>query len=144
MRDSLHYMTVKKSTAPISGAADTTAQTGAGIDLQGYEGCTFVIMTGVLSDADATFAVVVEDSPDDSTYTAVDDAFLVSQGSTAPETAASFQFDDDGEIRTIGYVGTQRYVRLKMTPTANTGAWLIGACAVLTHRRQLPFAQPAS
>lgn len=144
MRDALNSMTVKKVIAPVSGAASDAAQTGTVVDVQGYEGCTFVIATGALADADATFTVLVEDSADNSTFAAVADEDLISQGSGVPETNAGFQFDDDDEVRTIGYRGTKRYVRLKITPATNTGAWLIGAVAVLTHRRNLPFAQPAS
>lgn len=144
MKDMVHAITAKKVIAPISGAASDAAIVGTVIDRQGYESLTFVIATGVLSDADATFTVLVEDSADNSTFTAVVDGELLSQGANAPETDASFQFDDDGEVRTIGYRGILRYVRMTITPATNTGAWLIGVVAVLGHRRVLPFTQPAS
>ena len=144
MKDMLTSITVKKVTAPISGAADDVAQVGAKIDHQGYESVTYVIATGVLSDADATFTVLLEDSPDNSTFTAVADAYMISQGANAPEVDASFQFDDDGEVRTLGYIGQQRYSRMTITPATNTGAWLIGVICILGHRRVKPFTQPAS
>ena len=145
MKDLLHGITVKKVIAPVSGAGDDVAQTGTVVDRQGYESLTFIIATGVLSDADATFTVLIEDSSDNSTFTAVADGELIQQGTgSTPEVDASFQFDDDGEVRTIGYRGVMRYVRMKITPATNTGAWLIGAVAVLGHRRVQPFLQPAT
>lgn len=139
MKDMLNAITVKKVIAPISGAGDNTAIVGTVIDHQTYESATYIITTGVLSDADATFTVLLEESSDNSTFTSVADADLIST-----EALAGFQFDDDGEVRTLGYKGTMRYTRLTITPATNTGAWLIGVVCVLGHRRILPFAQPAS
>lgn len=146
MKDMLNSITVKKVIAPISGGANDTPVVGAIIDHQGFESVTYVIATGVLSDADATFTVLLEDG-DVSTLSdnaAVADGFMISQGSGAPETNASFQYDDDGEVRTLGYKGAKRYSRMTITPATNTGAWLIGVVCILGHRRVLPLTQPAS
>ena len=146
MKDMLNAITVKKVIAPISGAASDAAIVGAIIDHQGYESATYIIETGVISDSDATFTVLLEEG-DDSTLsdnTSVADADMISQGANAPETDAAFATADDGEVRTLGYRGTKRYTRLTLTPAVNTGAWLIGAVCVLGHRRSLPFTQPAN
>lgn len=146
MRDLLNSVTVKRVISSISGAGDNVAQVGQIIDHQGYESATYVIDIGSVVDADATFAVTLDEG-DTATLTdaaAVANADMISQGTGAPLTNAGFQFDDDNEVRTLGYRGTKRYTRLTLTPSLNTGAWPIGAVCVLGHRRDLPFAQPAS
>lgn len=146
MRDMLHDVTVKKVIASISGAGDNTPIVGAIIDHQGYESATYELNIGVVADADATFAVLLEesDASDLSGGNAVADGDMISQGTGAPETDAAFTFSDDGEVRTLGYRGSKRYTRLTITPSANTGAWPIGVTCVLGHRRAKPFTQPAS
>lgn len=58
--------------------------------------------TGVLTDADATFTVLLEESnaADTSGANAVDDTDMIGS-----EALASFTFADDGECRKLGYVG---------------------------------------
>jgi hypothetical protein len=147
MRDQANNVQIKKVLAPVSGAADNTAQVGAIIDRQGYDALTYLILTGSVADADATFAVLLEEGDNSglSDAAAVADADMVSQTSgTAPETAAGFQFDDDNEVRKLGYIGNKRYTRLTITPANNTGAWLIAAAAVLSAPSVAPVTQAAS
>lgn len=147
MRDAANNVLVKKVLAPVSGAGDDTAQVGEIIDRQAYDALTYVILTGAIADANATFAVLLEegDAANLSDAAAVADADMVSQtAGTAPETAAAFQFDDDNEVRKLGYLGTKRYTRLTITPTGNTGAWLIAACALLSEASREPVTQGAS
>lgn len=139
MRDSASNMIVKVCIAPDEGAGSNTAKTGTGIDLANADACTFVIATGALVDADATFTVLIEDSPDNSTWTAVADEFLI-----GTEAGASFQFDDDTETRKIGYIGNQRYARCVITPANNTGAWDITALAILSRNRVGPQSSQAA
>lgn len=146
MRDALHSMTVRRCISPDEGAGDNTAKVGQIIDHQGYESVTYVIATGTIVDADATFTVLLEEgnNSDLSDAVAVADGDMISQGSGAPETDAAFQFNDDDEVRTLGYRGTKRYSRLTITPANNTGAWDISAVCILSDRRTKPFTQPAS
>lgn len=147
MRDGLSRIQVKKVIASISGAGDDVAIVGAIIDHQGFDEATYIINTGVLADANATFTVLLEegDAANLSDAAAVADADMVSQTpGTAPETAAAFQFDDDGEVRRIGYIGTKRYTRLTLTPANNTGAWPIGAVCVLGRPAHQPLTAAAS
>lgn len=147
MRDNISNMQVKRAISPVSGAADNSAQVSQIIDRQGFDSLAFLIATGALADADATFTVLVEHGDDSglSDAAAVADAELVSQtDGTAPETAAAFQFDDDNEVRKIGYIGSKRYVRLTITPANNTGAWLIAALAVLMNAEHKPVIQAAA
>ena len=128
LRDLLHHVSAARAISPVSGAADDTEVTSQVIDMQGYTGCLFVIATGSLADADATFTVLLEESDTNfSGENAVADADMI--GAT-PEVTASFQFDDDNEVRVLDYIGTKRYVRLSITPANNAGAWLHSAVAL--------------
>lgn len=137
MRDLMNQIHIKRAISPVS-VADNTAQTGEVVDLQGYDSCTFVIATGSIGDADATFAVEVQEcDTSGGTYTAVADANLV-----GTEALAGFQFDDDNECRKIGYIGSKRYVKLVITPAANASAALFSAVAVLGHPNRAPTSNP--
>jgi hypothetical protein len=94
-------------------------------------------ITGTDADADATFVVLIEDSDDNSTFAAVDDAYL-----NGTEVLAGYQFDDDGECRKIGYTGIKRYVRATITPANNTGNVFLGGTWVLGHPSRQPTANP--
>lgn len=136
MRDLYNNVAVRRAISPVS-VADTTAAVSQIIDMQGFQSLTFVIATGSIADADATFAVLVEDSDssDLSNNVAVPDDQLL-----GTEAGAAFQFDDDNEVRKIGYRGFKRYVRLTITPTANASAALISAVAILGHPADAPVA----
>jgi hypothetical protein len=145
MRDNISNKQVKRVLSPVS-VADNTAQVGQVIDRQGYDSLAYLILTGSLADADVTFTVLLEESDaSGSGFAAVADADMVSQTSgTAPETAAGFQFDDDNEVRKIGYIGNKRYTRLTITPANNASAGLLAAVAVLENAEQKPVIQAAA
>ena len=108
---------------------------------------TYIIATGAIPDVDATFAVLLEesDAANMAGANAVADADMISQTpGAAPEAAAGFQFDDDNEVRKIGYVGNKRYTRLTITPAANASATLLSAVAVLGHPHSAPVTQAAA
>ncbi len=140
MNDLHNAITLKRAISPVS-VADNTAQISQIIDRQGYGACEFVIATGSIADVDATFAVLVEhgNQANLSDAAAVPDEELI-----GTEAVAGFQFDDDNEVRKIGYRGNKRYLRLTITPSANASAALIGAVAVLGRPAQAPAAQPAA
>jgi len=143
MRDNISNMQVKRALSPVS-VADNTAQVSQIIDRQGYDALAFLIATGSLADVDATFTVLVDDgdAANLSDAAAVADADLVSQTSgTAPETAASFTFTHDDQVRKIGYLGPKRYVRLTITPAANASAALLCVIAVLSRAEHKPVTQ---
>jgi hypothetical protein len=146
MRDSISSVQLKRAISPVSVAADT-AQVSQIIDRQGYDSAAFYILTGSIADADVTFTVLLEegDASNMSDAAAVADADMVSQTSgVAPETAAGFRFDDDDEVRKIGYVGAKRYLRLTITPANNASAALLAAVAVLSNPAQAPVVQAAA
>ena len=138
MRDLMNNVNIKRVLSPVS-VADTSAQVGQIIDRQGYDSLTYVIATGSIADADATFTVLLEegDVSNLSDAAAVADADLI-----GTEVLAAFQFDDDNECRKLGYKGNKRYTRLTITPVANASAALLAAVAVLGHPSVVPTANP--
>lgn len=146
MRDFANNVQVKRVLSPVS-VSDDTAQVGEIIDRLGFDSLTYVIATGSIADANATFAVLLEhgDAANLSDAAAVADVDMISQTSGAvPETAAGFQFDDDNEVRKLGYVGNKRYTRLTITPNGNASAALLSAVAVLGHPQSAPVVQAAA
>jgi len=98
--------------------ADNTAQVGVVQDHRGSKSHTYVIHAGAIVDADATFTALLEESDlPGSGFTAVADDYLL-----GTEVLASFQFDSDNTLKTLGYIGYKRYTRLTITPAANAGA----------------------
>lgn len=138
MRDLHNNIDVKRVLSPVS-VADTTAQVGQIIDRQGYDALEYVIGSGSLADADATFTVLLEegDAANLSDAAAVADADLL-----GTEALASFTFADDDKVFKLGYKGHKRYTRLTITPAANASAALLTAIAVLAHPASAPTANP--
>ena len=127
MRDFLNNLHPIRAISPVS-VADNTAEVGEIIDRQGFDGLTFVIATGSLADVDAVFAVLVEEGNDSGLSDAADvaDADLL-----GTEALAGFTFGDDDSTRKIGYIGAKRYVRITITPSANSSAALFSAVAIM-------------
>lgn len=135
LHNNLHFVPL---IAPVAARTDNTAIVSSIIDTQGYEGCELVLVTGTNTDANATFAVLVEDGNDSglSDNAAVADTFL-----NGTESAAGFTYADDVECRKIGYVGGKRYVRMTVTPSGNdSGNIFIAGVAVLGNPRHAPTA----
>lgn len=138
MRDLHNNVHVKRVLSPAS-VADNTAQVGQIIDRQGYESLEYIIATGSLGDADATFTVLLEegDAANLSDAAAVADADLL-----GTEALASFIFSDDDKVFKLGYKGYKRYTRLTITPAANASAALLSAVAVLGDPSVAPTSNP--
>lgn len=134
MRDGLTKKQIKRAISPTYLATGNTAFVSEIIDHQGFDSVTYLIATGSLADSDATFTVLLEDgdAANLSDNAAVADGDMVSETlGTAPETAAAFNYADDDEVRSIGYIGAKRYSRLTITPANNTGNVYLSAVCVL-------------
>lgn len=138
MKDMMNKIHVARVISPVS-EAGTTALVGQIIDKKGFESLTYVIATGSIADADATFTVLLEEGDNSalSDAAAVDDADLL-----GTEVLAAFQFDDDNETRKLGYIGSKRYTRLTITPVANASAAVIAAVAILGNPAVAPTINP--
>ena len=139
MRAIMNGLDLKRAISPQAARTDNTAIVSTVADLLGYGGAMLAINIGANTDADVTFTVLIEDSPDDSTYTAVADAYL-----NGTEALAGFTFADDNELRKIGYVGNERYLRATITPADNAaGNIFVSAEWVLAPNRVAAANPPA-
>lgn len=124
----------------IATLSGTTPSKGNIIDMDGYDACTFLVATGVVTDAgDANgFAFEVQESNTtaDAAFTAVADADLVGLESALTVTSDAA---DGVAVGSIGYVGAKRYTRIVATGTTGTNA----AVAVLAAKEK-PYVGPAS
>jgi hypothetical protein len=96
-----------------------------------FRSAMFVIHTGTLTDG--SVAITMQDSPDNSTWTAVDTASL--QGSLP-----TIALTDDDKTFEVGYVGPQRYVRIVATTSGASTGGTFGATCVMSGARRRPAA----
>jgi len=93
-----------------------------------------LISYGTIADVDVTFTTLLEESDaSGSGFAAVADADLI-----GTEADANPLFSDDGKCFKLGYKGQKRYLRLTITPAANSGN--IPVCMIwgLINPRSLP------
>jgi hypothetical protein len=134
MRDLFNNVKASRALSPAS-VADNTAQVSQIIDMQGYKSLLFVLALGSLADADATFAVTV----DEGDAANLSDAGAVAAADLLGTTSgASFTFTHDDTVRKIGYRGRKRYVRLTITPSANASAAVLACVAIQGHGDMKP------
>ena len=103
----------------------TTAATtnSSGLDLQFDNGAMLVVNVGASGDtlsSTVKWTYILEDSPDNATFTAVTDSKRVTYGTVDSSTGAFATVDDaaeDDAAYKIGYVGPERYVRVAVSRT---------------------------
>lgn len=100
-------------------AARTATANGSSADLQGYESVLIEINAGAWTDGTHVFEV--QESDDDSSFTAVDSSEL--DGSEPTVDGAS----DDDQIYKLGYQGDARYLRVIVTVSGGPGTGLVAA-----------------
>ncbi len=137
MRDIANNLDLKRAISPQAARTDNTAIVSQVADLKGYDGCMLAINIGANTDANATFAVLIEDSDDNSTYAAVADEYL-----NGTEALAGFQFDDDNEMRKLGSNGIKRYVRATITPSGNDSGNIFVTAGWVLKPLRMPAANP--
>ena len=135
MKDTFHYTGVKLAASKAFANADgTTAYTGSAIDLAGYNSALFSV-TGVYSDTDAaTYTLSLTHSDDNSSYEAATGDFII-----APAAAIS----GAANVQKIGYIGSKRYVKLVVTPSAaatSTNTITVTGHAILQNPGLMPVA----
>lgn len=114
MKDLANNISAAQSLAPAVRTSDTN---GTGVDLQGFESATIIVDTGAEGVTLSTSVKIdfkLEESSDDSTYTAVTSATAVTDG-TVDSNGVFLTLDDNAEtpqIASIGYVGGARYIRV--------------------------------
>lgn len=121
---------LKNPIAPVESlapAARTTSVSGAIADLRGYNAVLVVIHAGNWTDGSHAFEI--RDGDDITTFTAVDDAYLIGTEPTVTSDA------NDDLIYHIGYIGVRRYLRVVCTIT---GAPITGLVAGVVILRGVP------
>lgn len=116
---------VARGISPAAAGTDNTAFVSQIIDMQGYGAAMFALLTGALTDTNATFAITVD----------VGDASNLSDAAayTPPQGSTSFTFAADDSVYKIPVVTDKRYARVTVTPSGNdsgniflAGAWILG------------------
>lgn len=118
-----------QSTAP---AAYTASANGSSADLQDFEGALVLIDAGLWTDGTHTFAV--EESSDDSSFSAVANADLLGSEPVVDSLTS------DGQIYRLGYIGSKRYIRVAVTVASATSGAVYGASIVRGAPRSAPVA----
>ncbi len=139
MRDIHNNHDFKRGLAPAAATTDNTPYVSQILDMQGLTGAEFVILTGSLADADATFTVLAEegDQANLSDSTAIDDTNLL-----GTEAQAGFTFADDNKVFKLGVRPSgKRYKRITITPANNAGNVFIAGVWV-TSPLMAPTANP--
>jgi len=126
-RDLLNIIEIERSLGP--GARTATTQ-GAGVDLKGFHSALVMIDVGVWSDGSHTFEV--QESDDNSTFTAVADEDL--QGTEPVVDGAT----DDEQIYELGYLGGKQFLRVAVTVAGATAGAVYGASIVRGHPSDIP------
>lgn len=97
--------------------SSNTTIAGSGIDIANYPvGFNFIMHTGARTDG--TYTLLIEESDDNSTFTAVADDDLAKETQTALAAANS--------TLEIGYIGAKRYVKASIVPTSVTTGAIVG------------------
>jgi len=112
MKDLANNISIVQSIAPVVGTSDTN---GTGVDLQFFESAVAVVDTGVEGDTLSSSVKIdfkLEDSTDNSTFTAVTSSTAVTDGSV-DSNGIFLTLDANAEtpqVTSIGYVGGKRYL----------------------------------
>lgn len=126
MRDLLNGLVSKLAKAAAAIATDTTTN-GLVIDLQGFDSCRFDVASATLTDGD--YAVSIQEGSES------DGSDMADAPASAVLGAVSFAPADDNTVKSLSYVGSKRYVRLKIVSTNVTTGGTLGAIAVLARQR---------
>ena len=124
MRDLYHNLKAEHSIYP---ASLSGAKTGdAIIDLKGYDGALIICYSGAIT-TDTVFQLMHGDASNLSDAAAVPDSDLIGTEPTLMEAT-------DNEVKTFGYKGAKRYLRVDTT----AGAGIAGAVIVKGFPRHAP------
>jgi hypothetical protein len=139
MRDLANSLNFRPAFQPGAAVTDNTVQTSSILDTYGYSGAVLALVTGTLSDADATFTVSLQESnaSDMSGSDVVANSDLI-----GTDPLASFTFANDGVCRKLGYIGACRYLQATITPANNTGNLFVSGIWVLGRAAYSPTANP--
>jgi hypothetical protein len=139
LRDLFNNINIKPVFPPVAAVVDNTAQVSTILDTFGFGSAVLALVTGTLTDADATFAVTLAESNDP----AMAGSNAVAAGELLGTLAlASFTFADDIKCKKLGYIGAKRFIQATITPSANTGNLFVSGAWILGHPVSSPTSNP--
>lgn len=124
MRDFHNALSVVNALSAATIATNTNSD-GPTVDLQGYDSCELIARTGAWTDG--AYALQVLESDASGSGFAAAPASSVLGGS--PSIGAA------NTIARVGYIGTKRYVRLRVVSTGTTSGASLSATAALARQR---------
>jgi hypothetical protein len=119
MRDISNKTSAVATQVPAVVTADAN---GTGVDLKGFQSAMVVVNSGIEGDTlsgSVKFDFILEESADDSSWSAVTSSTSVTEGSV-DSSGIFLTLDANGETpqtSQIGYIGSKRYVRVKIDAT---------------------------
>lgn len=139
MRDLMNNINPKRGLSPQVQTNSDTAFTSEILDTRGLKSATFVLLTGDITDANVTFAVVFSESDDSgmSGSNAIDDANLL-----GTEALMTPLFSDDNKCFKLGFIDTKRYIQGVITPSGNNSGAIAIAGVWITEPEIRPAANP--
>lgn len=130
MQDIIKYLGTDAARASINVAGRTATVNGSGVDLAGYEGATAVAVMGAWAGNQGTWAITMEESSDNSSFTTPGSTDLLG---TAPTLSGYVNRAIVGQR----YVGDKRYVRAVATLTGGGVSCTFGVIIVKGLKRHV-------
>lgn len=134
MRRSLYNLAHAVISVNAATISSNTTTTGTGVDLHANldhaQSALVLVQSGTLTDG--SYAVTLEESADNSTFNTV----------AAPDlqgTAPTYASTDDNKMTVLGYVGSKRYLRVKIVSTSVTSGGVMSAVIVRGFPRRQPI-----
>jgi len=115
----------------IAAITANTTTAGNSIDTKGFESITFSVELGARTDG--SFLPLIQDSDDNINFVDVVDQFLIG-------TEAEALLNSANTIKSIGYVGKKRYVRLSLVSSGVSSGATATATAILSDAYSNPVA----
>jgi hypothetical protein len=103
--------------------------TGNEVDLTGYESATIQVIVGAITDGDFVLEIQ-EATASGGSYTAVDSDDLYGTGlTTAALKEPTFSSTNDSLVHTVSYIGTNKFIKVKLTESGGSTGGAI--CAIV-------------
>ncbi len=120
------------ATLPFAAISAATTTNGTGVAWGECRSAMAVIVAGTITDG--TFTFELQDSDNNSSYTAVADAFI---DGTEPVLQAA----NSDTVTVLGYKGTRKYLRVAVVSAATTTGGVVGALIVASGAYRAPVAR---
>lgn len=138
-KDFHNNVNVVRGISPIAIGTTGTGQTTAAIDRSGYGAVEFIVEYGAVTTATGVHTVLITES-DASTggFTSVADTDLLGTELAAGLAAATRVSGTTQHVKKkVGYIGTKKYVKAKVSSTATAGT-LVSITPLLVNPRHAP------